>query len=47
MTTIKKAMKTMNENNTTSSTDDAAIVSMETHINKWDINKCRLLISTL
>jgi hypothetical protein len=43
-----KGIKLMKENNTTHSTDDAAIFSMETHTSMNRIqNKCRLLVNTL
>jgi hypothetical protein len=38
----------MKENNTTHSTDDAAIFSMETHTSmNWIINKCRRHVNAL
>jgi hypothetical protein len=47
VTPTKKGMRTMNENNSTTSTDDAASQHGNKHINEWDINKCKLLINTL
>jgi hypothetical protein len=41
--TAVKNTKTMPENNTTYNTAGDAIISTETHINEWDINKCTLL----
>jgi hypothetical protein len=37
--TIIKAIK---ENNTSGGTVDTAVVGVETHINEWDMYKCRL-----
>jgi hypothetical protein len=46
VTTIKKSMKAIKENNTTHGTDDAATGSVETRFNEWDINKWRFLVNT-
>ena len=35
-------MKAIKENNTSGGTVDTAVVGVATHINEWDINKCRL-----
>jgi hypothetical protein len=48
VTTIKKGIKVMKENNTIHGTDDAAVFNMETHTSmNGTQKKCRLLVSTL